>query len=703
MFCWFKFTSLTSASTLGGGLVTTHWHGTNSGTGITIRYVSSTTGYLSVNTGNGSSRTYNTYYGTTLLQANTWYHGGFTYDGTNIKIYVNGNLEKTQAYANMSMPENYIGVHCWSLHDTTPHANYKFIGSINDVRIYDHCLSAAEVREIAQGLVLHYKLDGGAIGNPNLLPNSKLDGTWTYPSSSYSDKYSPITNIIPSGTQYTLSFDAKSTVDGDKIRTHYYSPNTTTTCISSQGITKTAADGNMDFTLSTNWKRYWVVYTQTSTTAVKHVICPRLVSGQGSGTISVKNVKLEEGSAATAWRLAAEEPQILIEDSSGYRHNGEIVNTLTTSSNTPRYEMSTHFSNSAHIKTLNFDFLTNIWTVSCWYYRDTNPSAFEAIFCLSKGNGGDANKKIAAIPNTGRIWFKGESGSLSISKLNISAWTMLTMTCDGTTVTIYENGSVIGSFSANSQMTGCTDLVIGARANSANAASIAVPYTGGISDFRIYCTALSADDILQLYHTSAKIDNKSNIHTYEINEHGANKLTKTGTLYDNIDESTIMTLPDGSHWRLLMYHLVNGGKNLFSSTNCMECNEFGLFSRLKYIDNYMFDNKYEFYVIQDGTTYRWTQTSAPFSTSSVSGFAAVSGFNSPGSGICRCTNYTLLARTSSTNNWWNAIGCYHEYNGGIPGFNSIVCKENMALYVRVDDDKAKLSNSSAHATEFIEF
>jgi hypothetical protein len=58
-----------------------------------------------------------------------------------------------------------------------------FNGKLNDVRIYDHALSAKEVEEIAKGLVLHYKLDNNGMGNPNLAKNSNTDSTssnvWT--------------------------------------------------------------------------------------------------------------------------------------------------------------------------------------------------------------------------------------------------------------------------------------------------------------------------------------------------------------------------------------------------------------------------------------------------------------------------------------------------------------------------------------------
>lgn len=39
-----------------------------------------------------------------------------------------------------------------------------------------------------------------------------------------------------------------------------------------------------------------------------------------------------------------------------------------------------------------------------------------------------------------------------------------------------------------------------------------------MSDFRIYATALSAEDIAELYHTAASVDNHGNIYAGELKE-----------------------------------------------------------------------------------------------------------------------------------------------------------------------------------------
>lgn len=147
----------------------------------------------------------------------------------------------------------------------------------------------------------------GEIGD-NICPNtSPLERQYTYPTSgSYSDKFSAKTSIIPSASNYVLSFWAKSTVNGDKVRAHYYSPNTTTRAETNQGTVTTSIDGNIDFILSTSWEFYWVRYTQSTTTTQKNLIFPRMfVTGSsaasGSGTVSVKGLKFEEGTIPTSW------------------------------------------------------------------------------------------------------------------------------------------------------------------------------------------------------------------------------------------------------------------------------------------------------------------------------------------------------------------------------------------------------------------
>lgn len=93
--------------------------------------------------------------------ANTWTHLAFTWKKNGEKkIYINGTLMSQTTTSTPPTIANATKTLIGASQTGNAEVNgYYFNGYLNDVRIYSHCLSAAEVHEISQGLVLHYKLD----------------------------------------------------------------------------------------------------------------------------------------------------------------------------------------------------------------------------------------------------------------------------------------------------------------------------------------------------------------------------------------------------------------------------------------------------------------------------------------------------------------------------------------------------------------
>ena len=119
----------------------------------------------------------------------------------------------------------------------------------------------------------------------------------------YKDVWSAKTIDIPSGTDYIISFDAKADV-AQTIRCHFYSPNTTTSSVSSTGQRTTGGDGSIDVTITTKWARYWVKWTQSATDARKNIIIGRNFS---ENNIYIRAVKFEAGHKPTDWTPAPED------------------------------------------------------------------------------------------------------------------------------------------------------------------------------------------------------------------------------------------------------------------------------------------------------------------------------------------------------------------------------------------------------------
>jgi len=100
------------------------------------------------NTGNVRATDYDYPTATTNISNNLYHLVTATYDGTNIKMYIDGVLEDTKAYANglsYNSTYNYVRIGC----KNTVGSNRNFLdGSLDNVKIYTKVLTAEEITTI---------------------------------------------------------------------------------------------------------------------------------------------------------------------------------------------------------------------------------------------------------------------------------------------------------------------------------------------------------------------------------------------------------------------------------------------------------------------------------------------------------------------------------------------------------------------------
>ena len=122
-----------------------------------------------------------------VISPNTWYHVAGTYDGTTMRLYLNGQLIASSTHS----PGGAIvgnSAHTVSLGDSVTGAR-PFDGLIDDARVYSRTLSATDILELAGTLVGHWKLDetsGATAADSSAFGNDgTVNGTTTWTSATY--------------------------------------------------------------------------------------------------------------------------------------------------------------------------------------------------------------------------------------------------------------------------------------------------------------------------------------------------------------------------------------------------------------------------------------------------------------------------------------------------------------------------------------
>lgn len=478
-----------------------------------------------------------------------WVHCCLTYQSSDniMTIYINGikySTRQLKSLNGLSSATALIG--------KRNNETYLLEGYLNDFRLYDECLSPKQVKYISQAMICHYPMGNvdGKIGGRNLIRNSKFTNTsWSNNNcgvdigntngSHFDYTTDGIRTVKKSGwggtgifikpdvipIEYektvTLSFDLKLI----KFNNIFFSSNANTVGDKSwwaQRVPNTNAGLDAAKKDLNSWHRVSCtikIPAKNSMYEKERLVVIRLTDNSNGGDYEyyMKNLKLELGNIATPWTPALEDnPPFydnIIPDISGYQNNGEVTDSTcpTWSNDSPKYLGSYEFNGKnqyiSGLSPISND--TKEFTIAFWVKLNNVPNVM-TFYTARVGMGSGValfftNKNIRFDDNV-------QSTFNYTYDLSSNKWTHLCVTRNNTSKKLYVNGKLVDSTSnvGNMQNIG-KYFTIGGSESSDNGIADMNWLNGNISDFRIYSTVLSDEDILDLYQSSASLDSQGNL------------------------------------------------------------------------------------------------------------------------------------------------------------------------------------------------
>lgn len=419
-----------------------------------------------------------------------------------------------------------------------------YAASLNDIRLYDHCLSEGEVKKLAQGLIVHYPLNRHGLGQENLITGTNPND---WHSLALTDGTNQCINVFGDATRGFLQATTAGLKVGDIVHVSFdikFSSNITATSTGTNAITVQGSANN-----GATWGG--LSYSATGCGGIQRTEINNIInssSKQGrihtwfivtsamldgtytgklhtnvrfdyyTGTVYVKATKVEKGPHATPWCPNSSDNLAdkmglnnkIEYDISGYQYNATNFTASEWSSDTPKYSVSTIFDETVSADVPNIYDSTSRHkqlTFAAWIKRTSDDANYHYYW-----NNGGVRLGIRAYNNVSNYYwiswthatdsaYEGHGWVSTVMPKDV--WVHVAWVFDSGIWKQYVNGVLNGTRNDSGHGTYIYGDVGSILGNS---------WIGNLSDIRIYATALSADDVRSLYQNCATIGSDGTIY-----------------------------------------------------------------------------------------------------------------------------------------------------------------------------------------------